>query len=470
MSILIALLFLAPPDTLIQKIRELIKNNNIEKAETLTHQYLQENKNKEAYLLISRLFKNFGYREKGLSILKEGRRVLKDESLFAHEFYIDAISKRDFKTGLKEALNLLAQGKNISWVEREIIRIKKFLGLDATVKEIKRWQKKHKKVEGVKEILASLYISEDRLKDAVEIIGKKGDSKSLEKLALMALKENKPDIALDALNKIKEKERGSSWFFLFGKTMELVGNLEEAVRYYEIAWKSGYEDAKTPLFEILLVPLNDPERVLSLVKIPDEWYIRALLKLGKFDEAESLCMYISENEEIAYLCAELTLLQGNILAADSLFREMLVKYGRGNRVNDALLWLYLINNYGGETDFLFLLKMERFYIQGKYTEVEDKIKKILKSKGGSPLIPYFVYLLASTLEKERKYDEAFSLLIEAGNTGENFIGAKSYLKAHQIAKNELKNEELSRDILRKLLLQYPDSPYADVARTYLESP
>jgi len=470
LSILIALIFLSSPDTLIPKIRELIKQQNLEEAEVLAHQYLRESRSEESYLLVWRLFKNLGHRDKGFVFLKEGRKVLKDETLFAHEFYIDAISRRDFKTAIKEALNLLVRGRNISWVKREIIRIKSFLGLDATIKEIKKWKKKHKKVRETDEILASLYINEGRLKDAVKVLGKEGDPVSLERLAEQALKEDKSDIALQALLSIKEKDRENSWHFLYAKIKEKEGKLEEAAENYKIAWMGGYKDAKTPLLELLMDRINDPEGVILLTKDnPDEWYMRALLRLGRFGEAESLCFYI-KNEEMAYLCAELTLIRGDIEGADSLFNEILRRYGKGERVNDALLWLYLISNYGEETDFLYFLEMKNLYLQGKYAELEGKIKDFLKGARDSPLTPHYLYLLGSALEKERKYDEALSFFLEAGKAGESFVGAKSLLKAFHIAKNELKNIEFSKDILRKLLFLYPDSPYSEVARTYLESP
>jgi predicted Zn-dependent protease len=467
-NLIIALLIFSSSDTLITKIRESLKKKDIEEANHLAEIYLKENKDEGSYLLVSRLFSGAGYREEALYLLKEGRRVLRDETLFAHEFYIDAISKREFKRAVREALNLLLKGRDMRWVEREIIRIKSFLGLEVTVEEIKRWRKKYK-LEEVDDIIASLYINEGKLEEAVKVLGKKGEPSSLERLAEQALREGKFRIALDALNRVGDEHRDPVWFYLYAKAKENLGELEEAAKNYEIAWRGGVGEARIPLFELLLDPLNNPKKVLSLTEDnPDEWYMRALLRLGRFEEADSLCSHIVENEEVSFMCAELKLLEGDLGLADSLLREILMKYGRGKRANDALIWLYLINNYGGESDFLLFLDMEKLYLQGKYGELEGRIREILKGK--SRLKPYYLNLYASALLRKGNYNEALSLLLEAGKSGESYIGAKSLLMAARIAEDNLKNRELSKDILRDLLLNYPDSPYAEVARTQLESP
>lgn len=432
-----------------KNIEKALKEGNISKADSIAHRIVKETDNPYILRRIYFLYRRYGFEDEGLDLLKEGRAHFKDETLFAQEFYIYYARHRDYENAFYELLNLAGGGS--IWAERELTRYINFLGTRKVEKIVKRWGKKTGKP--IDEILAKVYIDRGLIDKAIKVLKGERDSLLME-LSKEALIKGKPDVALEALKKIKIESGERE--FLIASAYKIKGKYKDALNHYMKADSLGYP-AKDSIASILINELGKPEDALTLTDISSHFRLDALIKLGRFEEADtSVCGFFQDPETI-YRCILVKEILGKREELDSLSKIFLKKYPKSDYVNDVLFILYEMNEMMNRWDVF--VEVKKAYLMGEYGKVEKLVKK-------HPEDAHLLIYLGLALEREGRANESYSIFKKVGEKKE-LRGAYALYKASLVALNELGDKKLAEETLKELILKFPETPYAEVAREML---
>ncbi|RLC72069.1 MAG: hypothetical protein DRI52_04200 [Chloroflexi bacterium] len=168
---------------------------------------------------------------------------------------------------------------------------------------------------------------------------------------------------------------------------------------------------------------------------------------------------------LSYKQAVNYLAEGEFKKADSLFKVAIFEAEESEK-NDIFLHLELLIEYGEHPDILINYgKIENAILNQEYDkaidEWENTPKNFRQSRPG-------LYLKALLLEAKEDHLNSAKVFEQIGKQKGPVFSAISLLKAALIYNKKLKNTEKGKQLLIELITKYPQSPYADIARGYLE--
>jgi len=168
---------------------------------------------------------------------------------------------------------------------------------------------------------------------------------------------------------------------------------------------------------------------------------------------------LSYKQAISYLA------QGELKKADSLLKVAIFEAEESEK-NDIFFHLELLIAYGKSPDIIKNYgKIESAFLDKDYMralkEWENTPKDFRKSSPG-------LYLKGILMEIMGDYLNSANVFEEIGKQSDPVFTPISLLKAALIHKKKLKNKDKGEELLIELITKYPQSPYADIARGYLE--
>ena len=173
----------------------------------------------------------------------------------------------------------------------------------------------------------------------------------------------------------------------------------------------------------------------------------------------ALSFPLSYKQAINYLA------QGELKKADSLFKVAIFEAEESEK-NDIFFHLELLIAYGKSPDIIKNYgKIESAFLDKDY-------QRALKEWENTPQdfrkTPPGLYLNAILIEITGDYLNSAKVFEEIGKQSDPVFTPISLLKAALIHKKNLKNKDKGEQLLIELITKYPQSPYADIARGYLE--
>jgi tetratricopeptide (TPR) repeat protein len=463
----------SPGDTLflLTKIRSQLDARRMNEAFREGDRYLVLEPTRAGYARLGRIYRSKGLPREALELWRRGRTALGKDHLFAREFYLKALNERDYLEAIREALNGLLDGETLSWVTREMTRVARFLGEDRTENEIQGWVRAHPEVREGHVVLGQFYLDRGNLELASRELRAAQDEAGLMALAGRLSVEGMYELCLDVLESIPEGERSGAYHGILGRTLRGLGRFEDAASALKRAYESG-EEAVDELVSCYLEDLRDPEAVLALeprhgVDLRGHW-ARALFHLGEPDSALTLLEGAGENirGEDRFLQGELLFYSGRAEASDSVLKAFINDAPDAPQVTQALFYLEIITSLKEEPGFGTYVALERDLALGRHSEVLDAAREAALAETDSTLRSLDRFVMGRALLRTDRVGEAIGLFREIGAESPDYVGARSLFEAYRAAE-ALGDMELGEEILRDLILGFPDSPYAQVARSYL---
>jgi len=453
-------------DSLLVSARRLIRNGDTTSALRMVEEFVEEKSDPEAYRKAALFLRSSGLKDKAYALLEKGRKRLGRDYLFAREFYIYALEKRDYESALREAMNRLLEGEDPGRVKREVLMVSRYLGKDRAIDLVRKWMKKHRKFSRAHAVLAELYLSVGRIAEAAREFELAGEGRANISLAREALQMGEPSVAMSILRGFEEKERDARWEFLMGRCFAELGEYEKAVEHLEKAEEAGVRGARELIMDIYLGRLNRPDLVLKATSSEgfDPVRIKALIRMGKAEKALEECSKCDTTQDGLYYCGLASLINGDFARADSFFNALLSRYIAGERVDDVFYFKEILMS-GAEGEARKYFEALGYLLSGD-VERAAGIARENYGMGGS-LKPYFGYLWGNVLEKEGKWGEAFSLYREIYSKFPGYIAGECALRAYDIASKRLNDPALAKEVLREFILKYPDSSFSEYFRTLL---
>lgn len=168
---------------------------------------------------------------------------------------------------------------------------------------------------------------------------------------------------------------------------------------------------------------------------------------------------LSYKQAINYLA------EGEFKKADSLFKVAIFE-AKESEKNDIFLHLELLIEYGKYPDIISNYgKIEKAILNQGYDraigEWENTPKNFRESRPG-------LYLKALLLEVKGDYLNSAKVFEHIGRQKGPVFSPISLLRAALIYNKKLKKTEKGKRLLVELITEYSQSPYADIARGYLE--
>ena len=453
-------------DSLLIRARRLIRSGDTAGAIGVIEQFVEKKSDPEAYRKAAIFLRSSGLKEEAYALLERGRKKLGMDYLFAREFYIRALEKRDYEVAIREAMNRLIEGEDPGRVKREVLMVSRYLGKEKAIELVRKWMKRHRKITRAHLVLAELYLSAGKIEKAAREFELAGEVHANIALAREALQMGEPSVALSILQGFDEKERDAMWEFLMGRCLSELGEYEKAVEHLRKAEEGGVKGARDLIMDVYLERLNRPDLVLKATSSRgfDPVRIKALIKMGKSEEALKECSECDTTQEGLYYCGLASLIRGDFTLADSFFNMLLRRYIAGERVNDVFYFKEILMS-GSEGEARKYFEALGYLLSGD----AEKAARIARDRYGSSgaLKPYFGYLWGKVMEKEGKWGDAFSLYREIYRKSPGYIAGECALRAYDIASERLNDPALAKEVLREFILKYPDSSFSEYFRTLL---
>ncbi len=467
--LLTALLFGRVPDSIRIQLQEILRFGNRDSALSIAKRVLQEDNNPKDWQEMARILWSRGAREESYKLLSIGRKKLGNKHLFGRDFYLLYYRKRDYEKALMELVNILREEKRFDWVKREALRLKRYLGAEKSKRILEKLSKEKPTEPKIYYLLSDLYLQERDFKKAANYLHKAGEEKGLIPLAREALSAGENDIATEILDMVDKGDRNAEWFFLKGRVLCEKKEYRKAQQALLKASERGHRKAKEILLNVLLTKLRNPQEVLRLTQLDsiNIFRVKALLSLGKEEEAMRLAtLGQKKSPEFAFELAYLKILGSDLVGADSAFKAFIMHFPSSDMVNDALFYMEIVNLLSGPGG-VDVIKIEKALAMNRPKEAEEKARAFLREYQAGPLSDYTRLLLAKALVQQGKDGEALGVLKGLKEGTEGFIVAKGLFEAYKLARDSIGDPEEAQDILETLILRFPDSPYADVARSLM---
>ncbi len=439
------------------KIEALNKLGKRDTLKTLINMYLSKKRSPSVYRnLYSFLYFSVD-KDFALDVLKKGRKALGSDTLFAREFYYTSLWNRDFKQALYELFNFYLQTRSITLLRQEFRRIEKFFD-ENTVKEvINRWLKLHPDHREVKIVLADYYMRKGRPREMLKELKESGYTRNLKEFAKYLISTGDYTHA-DSLLKL-ETLRDGAWYFLRAQVLAKLGNYRKSANLYKIAYeKFRVKDARDSLLSLLFFRLKDFNSVLRYSGPEDELRIRALLALGKDQEF----LKISPAGEVQLFYRGLYFfLSENPDSAGYYWEKLARRFPASKYLYRAFFLREIQDNFGKTEVFKKFLSVENLILRWRIDSAEATLRSVQDTTG------LMKFELARIQELRGDYELSVATYLGLAKERSNFLSPYAYFRAFRIASERLKNPELAGKIGKKLIEEYPRSPYAAATRSLL---
>lgn len=401
-----------------------------------------------------------GHRDIALKILEKARHAYNSDSLFAREFYYNKLWDKNFEGALYELLNFYLQTHSTPLLRQEFERIEKFLDEKTISSVIKRWLDRHPEHREVNLILADYYMRHNQPEQMLVALKESGWTKNISKYIKYLISVGMYQEADSLINGAK---KDGNYYFLKGIILANEERFKDAMRFYKKAFKSyKLREAKDSLLNLAL-QIGDYKTVLKYTdKSHLEFKLIALLALNMDSIFKSFAKN-NESDTTLYYLGLYFLLTGKEDSSIVFWNKLTTEYPASPYLYKVFFYREILENYRNSTITKTFFKAESLVMRGNYRIAKVYlIKELTKDTLG-----LLHYALANLYNEMGKPNEAFSEFTETGDKFSNFISSFSYFRAFIIAKERLHDLELAREVGRKLINKYPNSPYAAAMRAIL---
>ncbi|MGB9590151.1 MAG: hypothetical protein ACPL68_04625 [Candidatus Hydrothermia bacterium] len=435
-----------PSDTLLRElqIRALIGLGKSDNALVLAISLGKEINTRDEFYRLFYFFKYQGQEEKGIKLLAEARKSLKDKQVFAREFYSYYASRGETEKAIPELFACSSEPGLRYWLSDEIRSLsKKNPGVIGNLSE---WMAGNLHPDWLKLLCYELALQSGSWEIARRWAG---DDGRLMDVAEKALAGDKTAEAMKLLQGVKN--RGDRYHALMGDCLSAAGKYQEAETYYKLIENKTLRE--TRLAGLYLGAYNQPEKAMGLSgNVVDK--AEALIKMGNFDSALSVASEMNPPDRL-YFSGKIGLFMGQDWAHDTL-KKFVALYSRDERATEALVWLEICASSGNWPD----------YFRALWELETGKNEKTLSSEApDSALSGYFGVLRARATEASGKPDEALVLYGRIAEAG-GLAGAEAAFRAWKLSL-KMDRESEARGFLMILVRKYPRTPYGIIAREYI---
>ena len=435
-----------PSDTLLRelRIRALLGLGKSDDALKLAVSLGREVSTHEEFYKLFYFFKYQGQEEKGIKLLTEARKSLKNPRAFPREFYFYYASRGETERAMPELFACSYEPGLRYWLSDEIRSLSK--KNPAIIRRLSEWMADNPHPDWLEALCYEVAVQSG----SWDIAGRwAGNDERLMDVAERALTSGDPAEAMKLLRGVKD--RGDRYHALAGDCLSAMGRYPEAEASYKAITDRVLRE--TRLAGLYVGGYNQPEKALGLSGSATD-KAAALLRMGKFAEALELTSEMSPPDRL-YFSGKSGLFMGQDWAQDTL-KKFVALYSRDERATEVLLWLEICaasESWPGY--FRALHKLE----SGQY-EAVMRIQSPDTAFSG-----YFGVLRARAMEGSGKTEEALAHYREIAEGG-GLPGAEAAFRAWKLS-TKLGRENEARAFLMILVRKYPRTPYGIIAREYI---
>lgn len=435
-----------PADTLLRelRVRALLGLGKTDGAFKLALALGKEINTRDEFYRLFYFFKYYDQEEKGIKLLTEARKNLKDPQAFAREFYSFYASRGETDRALPELFACSFDPRLRYWLSDEIkVLSEKTPGVILWLSD---WMAGNPHPDWLESLCYDMAVQSG----SWEIAGRwAGDDGKLMDVAEKALAAGKAKEAMKILQGVKD--RGDRYRALAGDCFVAMGKYKEAEGLYNTIEDKTLRE--TRLAGLYVGAYNQPERALGLSGSATD-KAKALLNMGRFAEALELASGMNPPDRL-YFSGKAGLFMGQDWAQDTL-KKFVALYSRDERATEALTWLEI--SVASENWPL--------YFQALYQLEARQSDAVMNAQSpDTALAGYFSVLVARAMEDSGRSADALALYRGIAETG-GFAGAEAAFRAWKLSL-KLGRESDARGFLMILVRKYPQTPYGIIARQYI---
>ena len=441
-------------------VEALLRLNEQDSAIKFSEAFFSHPHPRPAYKAFYSQFYFRGQRELALKILRNARRAYNSDSLFAREFYYDALWNKNFEGALYELLNFYLQTHSITILRQEFSRLERFLDEKSISSVIKKWLARHPGHNEVYLILADFYMRHDRPELMLMALKRSGWTKTISNYVKYLISVGMIQEANSLLNKA---QKDGNYYFFKGIILAREGKFTEAIKFYKKAYtKFKVREARDSLLTVAF-RTGDYKTVLKFAdKNKPELRLKALLALN-MDSAFKTFAHRNLSDASLYYLGLYFLVMREKDSSDVYWDKLATKYPASPYLHHVFFYREIIDNFGKSALANVFFKAESLVIRRDL----ETARVLLMRELANDTIGLLHYELARLYLEMDKPNEAFSEFTNTGDKFSNFISPFSYFRAFIIARDQLRDMELAKDVAKKLISKYPTSPYASAMRALL---
>jgi len=435
-----------PGDTLLRelRVRALLGVGKPDDAFRLALALGKEVNTRDEFYRLFYFFKYYDQEEKGIKLLAEARKSLKDSQAFAREFYSFYTSRGETDRALPELFACSFDPGLRYWLSDEI-KVLSRRNPDV-LPRLSDWMAGNHHPDWLESLCYDLAVQGG----SWEMAGRwAADDERLMDVAEKALAAGKTAEAMKLLQGVKD--RGDRYHALAGDCLSAAEKYKEAEALYNAIKDETLRE--TRLAGLYVGAYNQPEKALGLSgSVTDK--ATALLRMGRFAEALELASDMNPPDRL-YFSGKAGLFMGQDWAQDTL-KKFVALYSRDERATEVLSWLEIC---AGSENW-------PQYFQALYQLEAGQSDAVMNAQSpDTALAGYFSVLAARAMEGSGKTAEALALYGRIAEEG-GLAGAEAAFRAWRLS-TKLGRESDARGFLMILVRKYPRTPYGIIAREYI---
>jgi tetratricopeptide (TPR) repeat protein len=461
----------------------LLLNREKDAVRVLKRIILDEGGTKGSYFYVGNQFMSIGLIEDAKKAFLEGREKW-GETSFSRELYFCYSKENDYKRQIREIFNSYYEKR----VDRKWVKVatKKVIEKEASlIKELE------KVVSGNREyriLTGEILLEIGEISTAKTHLLKADDPSSLLYFASICIEEGYYQEAEQSLRRVLEIDTKTAEeeeaLYLLSLSYKGMLRFDDAVRVLNslidqskvLRDSAIVEKARILIYDLqefeegvrLMEPLLKKEGALNsdnTLEIVTTGYI----KLGNFEKAEDL-LKKGNSALSCYLLGEVLLLKGLYGKSREEFLKAVSRGIDKNFANNALERVMIMEIYMEKPSLLSLVSdLEKVLWEEKYDKaigiIDGSFTNFIKKEERAILL-FYKGKIYSLMGQANDAVSSYSSII--GEFKDSPLSAKGLYKAAILCREELKNPSKAKELLRKVIFEYPESVEAKLARGELE--
>lgn len=444
---------------------------------------LDEGGSESSYSFVGSLFLSIGLVEDAKKTYLEGRKKW-GENRFSRELYICYKKEDDYKKAITEIFCYYSNKKGArEWVKREIKNlVKKDESIISEIEKAARGNKDYQKLAG------EIFLELGKMGIAKKYLLRTRNTATLLNFASVCIKEGYYDEAEESLNKVidsnaKEKEKEAA-LYLLSLTYARMSRFDDAIKTLDYIIKQGKVLKDSAIVEKTRImiynkkefkkgvrtiePLLDKKGFLNhdgLLTIAVTGYIKS----GNLKKAEDL-LQKSTSALSFYLGGEILFLKALYEESKDAFLMAVSKGLDKDFANNALERIMIMETLKEKPALLSLVsEIENLVWTEKYNNAVGLINSAFGSFKDKEERTVLLFYKGRVYSFMGRINDAISSYISIiGEDKDSPLSPKALYKAALLCKEEIKNFSMAKELLRKVIFEYPESVEAELSRGELE--